>query len=79
MSLALKFDVVSPGMKHDTVGANHDPTPPLWRMSGAELSLIVFATVLFTVPSGAATSVRILDYITSYLSFDSNAGPYCDG
>jgi hypothetical protein len=58
------FRFVKCGIKHEVVEQNHAPTPWLWEMSGAEVSLVIFSTVIFTVPSdGAAAALTVL-YVT---------------
>ena len=54
------FVHIQKGIRHEVVEANHAPAPWLWEMPGGEISLVVFATVIFTVPKDAASAVMAM-------------------
>jgi len=58
------FSKVVPGLRHETIEANHDPTPWIWKMPGSEVALAVFAAVIFTVPSDAVLAAFAVLYLT---------------
>mmetsp|Transcript_15785 Transcript_15785/g.20477 ORF Transcript_15785/g.20477 Transcript_15785/m.20477 type:complete len:1015 (-) Transcript_15785:342-3386(-) len=58
------FRYIQRGIKHEIVEHNHSPTPWLWEMTRAEVSLVIFSTVIFTVPSDGASAALAVLYVT---------------
>ena len=56
------FSIVKAGIEDNRVDQNHAPTPWPWQMKGSEISLVIFATIIFSVPGDAVTAAVTVLY-----------------
>ena len=61
-TMAKGLSIVKAGIADDPIEESHAPTPWPWQMKGSEISLVVFATIIFTVPQDAVTAAMTVLY-----------------